>query len=210
MEEKAPRDKRLFIGFPVEVGSSLQASLKRTKIGAQQKGMEVYWIPPANFHVTLCFLGSTSPDKVPALEGLLRHVSSESPPIETSLRGMGGFPDERHMRVLYVGVRKSRALASLQDRLRSALVDAGFPQEDRDYHPHLTVARLRKARSATDLLSPYVRTSFGDIRIGSMILYESVLQGSHPVYNPVARFELTGEPPSEEEESFGAEPPAAE
>lgn len=158
--------------------------------------MEVHWIPEANYHVTLCFLGSTPAERVSDLEKLLRTVASESAPIETSLRGMGAFPDERHMRVLYIGVRKSRALAELQDRLRTTLESAGFPQEDRDYSPHLTVARLRKSRSGTDLLSPYVRTSFGDVSIPSIILYESVLQGSHPVYKPLGVFPLTA-PPSE-------------
>jgi hypothetical protein len=35
--------KRLFVGFPVEISDSLQAALKKTKIRAQQKQMEVNW-----------------------------------------------------------------------------------------------------------------------------------------------------------------------
>lgn len=190
-------NKRLFIGFPVEISSSLEAALKRVRMNAQQKHMEFNWVPEANFHVTLNFLGNTPTSRLDELEELMKNVAASSPPIKSSLRGMGGFPDERHMRVLWVGVRKSRALGALQERLREALLEKDFPQEDREYIPHLTVGRTRKVRSGTDLLSPYVRTAFGDFDIRSFTLFESLLCGGHPVYKPLANFELTGA--SEEE-----------
>ena len=187
--------KRLFVGFPVEISASLQAALKKTKIRAQQKQMEVNWIQNSNFHVTLFFLGETDIDRIPELQQILKTVALNTPPLKTTLRGMGGFPEERHMRVMYVGVRLSRALAEFQMQLQSALKDAGFRYEDRSYQPHLTVARLRKARSGTDLLSPYVRNTFGDITVGGFVLYESVSLGSYPVYQALRGFELCGEIP---------------
>ena len=156
--------------------------------------MEFNWAPEANLHVTLNFLGETDVARLAELCGVIQDVASSAAPFETSLKGFGGFPDERHMRVLWVGVRLSRALAELQSRMREELLGRDFPQEDRDYVPHLTIGRTRKARAGTDLISPYVRTSFGDIDVGDITLYESLMQGSHPVYKPVEKFVLTGAP----------------
>jgi 2'-5' RNA ligase len=156
--------------------------------------MEFNWTPVANLHVTLNFLGETEVSRLADLCDVVQEVASTATPFETSLRGFGGFPDERHIRALWVGVRNSRALVELQDRLREELVGRDFPQEDRTYLPHLTIARTRKARSGTDLISPYVRTSFGDIEVGGITLFESQMHGPHVVYKPVERFALTGVP----------------
>ncbi len=198
--------KRLFIGFPIVIESSLHAAIKRTKINAQQKGMEINWVPEANFHVTLNFLGDTEPNRLDDLRHVIESVSAQTPPLKTSLRGLGAFPDERHMRVLWVGVRKSRALAELQWNLDDALKAKAFPSEERDYVPHLTIARLRKARSGTDLLSPYVRSAFGDVAINTLHLYESVHHGAHPVYEIMNKFKLSGTAVEDAAAVDGSEP----
>ena len=185
-------DRRLFVGFPIVVDSSLAAALKRTKISAQKKEMEIDWVAGANYHITLCFLGPVDQSKFPLVEQILENIAASSPVISTSNRGLGAFPDDHHMRVLWAGVRKSRSLNALQTRLQDALVEAGFRRDERDFVPHLTLGRLRKARSGRDLLSPYVRTSFGDVDIKEIVLFESLLHGSRPRYEPLRRFELGG------------------
>jgi RNA 2',3'-cyclic 3'-phosphodiesterase len=184
--------KRLFLGFPVELSASLNHAFKRVRINADKKGMEFFWTPKENLHVTLNFLGEIDVELVSTIETIIDSATGELAPVETSLRGMGAFPDEHHMRVLWVGVRKSRTLGGLQRELAEKLRAAGFPQEEREYLPHLTLGRLRKARTAVDLISPFVRTSFDDLEIATIVLYESLLAGSHPVYKKLRTFELRG------------------
>ncbi len=186
------RTRRLFIAFSVEIGTELEAAIKRTRIGAQQRRMEVNWVPKENLHVTLNFLGATPPERIPDLERLIESVGQKHAAFSTSIRGFGAFPDTRHARVLWAGIRNSRALSELQWALREALVQSGFPQEDREFVPHLTLGRLRKARAVDDLLSPYVRTTFDDLRIESIALYESIQRGPHPVYEVIKTFPLSG------------------
>lgn len=196
-------ERRLFVGFPIVVDSSLAAALKRTRISADKKEMEIDWVPGANYHITLCFLGAVDETQRPLVERILENVAAASPAISTSIRGLGAFPDDHHMRVLWAGVRKSRALSALQSRLQEALVAAGFRRDERDFVPHLTLGRLRKSRSGKDLLSPYVRTSFGDVDIREIVLYESLLHGSRPRYEALRRFELGGVA-EETEDAVGA------
>jgi 2'-5' RNA ligase len=185
--------KRLFVGIPIVPTESLLAAIKRTKISADKKGMEFYWSPAGNFHLTLFFLGNTETGRLAELERLLAEIASVSAPIKTSLKGMGGFPDLHHLRVLYIGVRKSRSLAETQARVTEMLLAHEFGQpEDREYVPHLTIGRLRKSRSSVDLISPHIRTSFGDVEAGELVLFESVKHGAQPVYIPLGRYPLTG------------------
>lgn len=189
---EASTTKRLFTAIPISISSSLESALKRVRIGAQKREMEVNWVPPANFHVTLNFLGATDVALLEKLSDAVASVASRTAALETSLRGMGGFPDERHARVLWVGVRKSRRLGEVQESLRESMLAAGFPLEDREYVPHLTIGRMRKSRAIADLISPYVRTSFDEVAIDRIILYESVIHGSSPVYKPIKEFQLSG------------------
>ncbi|MES2855385.1 MAG: RNA 2',3'-cyclic phosphodiesterase, partial [Bdellovibrionota bacterium] len=126
------QNKRLFIGVPVIVGVSLEAALKKIRITAQKREMEFDWVPSSNFHVTLSFLGDTPVSKLPALETLLKEVAARNSPCETSIKGMGAFPDEHHMRVMWIGVRKSRSLALLNDDLRETLEKNGFPPDPKE------------------------------------------------------------------------------
>ncbi|HVK61643.1 MAG TPA: RNA 2',3'-cyclic phosphodiesterase [Bdellovibrionales bacterium] len=183
-------EKRLFIGVPVIVGRSLESALKKTRITAQKREMEFEWTPSANFHITLSFIGATPEDRLPLLEELLTAIAARNPVAETSIRGMGAFPDEHHMRVLWVGVRKSRALSALNEDLRTTLVANGFPQDEKEFIPHLTIGRLRKSRSGKDLLSPYVRTQFGDLEFNEITLYESRMYSGRPHYEALGRFKL--------------------
>lgn len=190
MKTNTPAAHRLFTAFNPALESSLESAIKRTKIGAQQREMEVYWVPRENYHVTLNFLGDTPTDKISELESLISDVSAGYTKFSTSLRGMGAFPDSHHARALWVGVRNSRTLSELQWSLKERLIKAGFIQEDREYLPHLTIGRLRKARSVNDLLSPYIRTSFNEAEVESIALYESFQHGPYSTYKILKTFML--------------------
>lgn len=182
--------KRLFVGFPVTPPDSLVEAVRRLRIGADKREMEFDWSPAANYHVTLNFLGQT--EKLSEIAHTVSKIALGAAPFETSLKGFGGFPDEHHMRVLWCGVRLSRELAQLQSDLTEALSSLGFAPEERDYVPHLTIARTRKNRSGKDLISPFVRHSFGDLVVPSIALYESVMHGARPHYEMIESFALDG------------------
>jgi 2'-5' RNA ligase len=187
MENASPANLRLFTGLEIEIHPSLAQAVKKTRIGADRREMEINWVPAANYHVTLNFIGATSRERLPLLTALLDETAADHAPFTTELRGMGGFPDDRHMRTLWVGVRKTRALQELQDDLRTRLIERGFEQEDRPYSPHLTIGKTRKARNGSDLISPFVRTRFGEITVNSLVLFESLQHGPNVSYHVLAR-----------------------
>ena len=101
------------------------------------------WLPAENLHLTLRFLGELDDHLFEDVCHGLSQVGGEAFALE--LAGVGHFGDRRQARVLWAGVRPSEALARLRGRVERALQNCGLPREERRFHPHVTLARLRGA-----------------------------------------------------------------
>lgn len=163
----------------------------RTRIGGLQGGIDgANWVPPENLHITLRFIGEVPEDRgediVAALDGV------RWPDFPVTLDGTGHFGTGDRARAIWVGVRKSGALAGLHEKIEAALVRVGFPPEGRKFTPHVTVARLKHAKanrvvrwleaSGAFVAPPFAAREF--------TLYESRLGRHGPVYTPLAAFPL--------------------
>jgi len=123
---------RLFIAvnFDDEVKARLlqcQESLRQVSAGGN-------FTRPENLHLTLVFLGETSPGRVREIHRTMGTASVG--PFSLQFEGMGKFGD-----TWWGGIRQSAALTGLYDHLTQGLKSAGFPVESRPFKPHLTLAR---------------------------------------------------------------------
>lgn len=115
---------------------------------------DLHWTPPAEWHLTLVFLGEVPDDLLPVLTGVLDGAVGGHAPFDLTAQGWGVFPGPHRDRscVLWAGVGgDTGALARLAADLRAAASAVGLPVEDRAYVPHLTVARSRPPRDLGDL-----------------------------------------------------------
>jgi 2'-5' RNA ligase len=96
---------------------------------------------PDQWHVTLEFLGEVASDRQAALHGAAGRVRAE--PFTVS------FDEFHHWHKPQVVCLAASVipgpLAGLVAGLRAALADEGFKPEDRDFRPHVTLARKVKA-----------------------------------------------------------------
>jgi len=72
-------------------------------------------------------------------------------------------------------------------------VALGFPRDEREFRPHLTMARLKwinDKEKLKDLLETYKNEDFQEVKINEVIYYESILKPSGPVYKPIEKFIL--------------------
>ena len=108
--------------------------------------------PPDKWHITIRFLGSTSAlqrDRV--LEFLDEHLMVE--PFTLSFGSLGAFPKPSKATVLWLGTdRGTQYLATMGEIAEVAAQAAGFEPEDRPFHPHLTLSRIRPPMNVTDLI----------------------------------------------------------
>lgn len=186
--------KRLFIGLSFEesLKRQIQDVVKKLKVNADKKDLQVKWTPEENIHLTIKFLGETDVDGIEALKSKLHKLAKSLSPIQLKIRGMGGFPEETQARILWLGVQNKSTLRGLQSIVENTMIDMGFEAADQNFIPHITIGRLRNKKNIVDLISPFVRNEFGKAKITKIRLFESQLQGSFPVYFVVDEFELQG------------------
>lgn len=101
------------------------------------------WVPEDHLHLTLRFIGPTSPDRVRELVAVLRDLVHA--PFSTPCSGVGTFPElsSRHrLNVLWARVEATNELLSLVRRVESCVQMVGFRAEQRPFHPHITLARI--------------------------------------------------------------------
>lgn len=191
---------RVFIG--IGLPPVVQNAVDHAVEAVRRMRPPVSWVPAANLHITLKFLGETSGERVRALEELLEAVAAGSAPFSLRAGAGGVFPGIRNPRVLWAGVRDPLELVGeLQQNMENALSGAGFPREDRRFHPHITVGRVRGVlppgwgERFVQLLSD---REFGVVPVESLRMFESRLAPGGAIYNVVRDFPLTGSPRTRE------------
>ncbi len=137
---------RLFVALllPPAVTDELAAVQQRL----QRSGAHpVKWVTPAAIHLTLQFLGEVADSRVSALLAALEpvHPAASAPPIHAGLGAVGAFPHRRRPQTVWVGVEGDlAALKWLHQAVVTALMPLGFLPEERPFHPHLTLGRVRR------------------------------------------------------------------
>jgi 2'-5' RNA ligase len=141
---------------------------------------------PEGIHLTLRFLGDTSPAQVEALRPLLAAAAAACPPAEAHVAGLGTFPERGSPRVLWLGLDVPPAVLELQRACERAARAAGFEREDRPFKAHLTLGRWRERAPRPDL----PRADLGTTTLDNLVLFESDLRPGGAVYTPLAPFPL--------------------
>jgi len=158
----------------------------------------VKWVDPAQVHLTLKFFADLAESTRQALEPVLASVAAAAAPPAFALQGLGCFSSGGRIRVLWCGVEpEDDGLGSLQRAVEDALEPLGVPREDRPFHPHLTIGRLREPRrepTLTKALDEMAAFEAGRERPGRLVLFRSTLTPTGPVYDVEAQWPLGGTP----------------
>lgn len=129
---------RLFSG--IEVPADIAQRLCTLRGGLEQ----ARWIDPENYHVTLRFIGDVDGVTAERFDDALSKIKSL--PFELTLEGLGVFGGKKP-RAVWAGVQSNTALDALFRANDLAAQNAGLAPESRNFHPHVTLARLRGAKS---------------------------------------------------------------
>lgn len=114
---------------------------------------DVSWERAGKFHCTLKFLGSVEPGSVESISTSLRASAGRFPPFSVRYAGFGSFPNRHAPRILWLGIHNDDGiLPDLHRGLETALEVLGFLREERAFHPHLTLGRVRSPRKTLKLI----------------------------------------------------------
>jgi 2'-5' RNA ligase len=183
--------KRIFIALKVEAGDVLLRMLSSLKslLGNEK----IKWVDPGNIHLTLAFLGDTEDDRIKVAGIMLKNVCSGFGEFDFTLTGAGVFKNYNDPKVIWIGIEESEKLIKLNDIINTGLKDTGFKVEDRQFRPHLTIGRIRFIKNIDTLksaLDMYQNTLVQKVHVSEIILYESILKPTGPIYKLVGIFRL--------------------
>ena len=175
----------------------LGASEERSPHGPPQ----INWTRSEGFHLTLKFLGNVGEDRISEIVHAIRGVTETFLFFVVSVGDVGVFPDTRSPRVIWIGVKSvGDDLVRLQGGIEKVLGPLGFPPEDRPFHPHLTLGRIKSDDRRSGLrfdnaalaqwLVENQKRDCGRFAAKEVLLMRSDLQAGGAVYTPLARLEL--------------------
>lgn len=183
--------KRIFIAVKIDAGTGLLDMISDLKETLRDE--KIKWTETDNFHITIAFLGDTGEDKVKDVSKMLKVVSEGSGAFELIIKGAGVFKSFNDPRVLWTSVEPSEKLSGLYELVIPGLRSIGINQEERAFRPHLTLGRIKRINDIEkfkSLIMKYMNMVFQKQQVNEVILYESVLFHSGPVYSPLARYSL--------------------
>jgi 2'-5' RNA ligase len=100
-------------------------------------------VPVANWHITLRFLGDLTDVRIETLIARLDGTLAVDP-TRVWVDGIGAFPKPSKASVVFCSVDDPQGvLGALAGLCEEAAIDVGCEPEDRPFHPHLTLSRLR-------------------------------------------------------------------
>lgn len=172
---------RLFVGVPVapSVAQALAGAAETLARRARNAGLSLSWVPPANYHVTIAFLGAARPEAVSAVRARLVELAAAGRAFRFRAARLGAFPDRGRATVVWAGVEESTGeLARLAEVVAGGMAELGFARDPRPYHPHVTLARLREPADVSEVALPLSEQVFGESRCDTLTLFNSVaIQG---------------------------------
>lgn len=191
--QESPEKLRTFIAL--DLSAAARTSLERIQEHLRQRGLSLAYTHLQDAHLTLVFLGDTTPETVDRLKPRLDEVAGGAAPFELALGHGGFFGPPRAPRIAWVGVAESPALMTLQRSLAEQVRAVGLPVESRPFHPHLTVARI-KHRLPPDALtlikSSINNTSFAGVPVDRVLFMRSQPNGAGPKYSVIHTAHLKG------------------
>ncbi len=165
----------------------------RQEIGEAERDFDmkgVRLVEPSLIHVTLKFLGNIDEGKVDAIEAALKKVTVR--PFEARFKSLGGFPNPRNPRVIWVGAEGD--FVELNKQVEELLEKIGFPREGR-FQPHVTIGRVKfptpeQKQKLPGLFEKYKDFDAGSMAVDSIRLMKSTLSPKGPRYDVLKEIPL--------------------
>ena len=153
----------------------------------------VSWTAASSLHLTLKFLGDTPDSESALIADALSEVAQRFPPLELGLSRTGVFGGGKP-RVLWLGITAIPTLNALQKAVEGACAKLGFPPEGRDYHPHLTLGRVKEPEGTSEMVENLKNIKLPEIRFSAeeLVFFKSELFPSGAVHTPLNKFRFSG------------------
>ena len=154
---------------------------------------DINWVKNAQLHLTLKFLGHTPESSI---DNVIDHVQKITPnmkPFDLQIFETGCFPVPTRPRTLWLGVKGTLdPLLTMVEAIETVLESLGFSRSDRDFSPHITLARIKYPQKHTPNVDPFLKSSYDpiDFPVDRVQYFSSELLPTGAVYTILKTFPL--------------------
>jgi 2'-5' RNA ligase len=184
--------KRIFLASEILPGKKFDKVFSMLRDLTENE--RIKWVEYNNIHITLAFIGDTNTDRIKAIVRMLKDKCEGSGEFDFNLRGLGVFKNLKDPRVIWAGIEHSDKLDKLHNLIRTGLAECSLPVEERAFKPHLTLGRIRELKNPGTLqefIENFRDTEIQKVHVSEIILFESVLLPSGPLYKPLNKISLS-------------------
>jgi 2'-5' RNA ligase len=186
---------RLFVA--IDVGPAIADAAGRLIVELRRRAeryaprARVTWVAPERLHITVRFIGHADETGTHAIRAALEE-GLDVRPFELGVEGIGAFPARGAPRVFWAGLTHGRDGLHEVERAVSARLGSLVCHDERGYHPHLTLARVKDASGLVSaaLFEGLADAVLGTAHIQAITLYASRLSSKGPEYVPLQRTAL--------------------
>ncbi len=184
--------KNALRGFlAVDISTEVRAQLRQLQRELRPIFPVINWVRPESVHLTLKFLGYLEESLVHRLYSSLQGVGKDFRPFTLGLKGLGVFPHAKRPRILWVGCEGNlHVLHDLVLHLEILLESLGFPPDNKPFHAHFTLARIKHEQESVGRILQESGTldrnpNLGTIWVDRFSLFQSVLGPAGAQYTPL-------------------------
>ena len=197
--DSSAASRRLFFALPIseESRQTLTDLSARMQKAAHFMPINISWVQPVNYHITLHFLGTVPEPAARKLIAELPGAVADVPHFDLDLRHIGYFPNQRRPSVLWAGVHNPPpALSQVHANIAGLIQREGLELQHDNFHAHITLARF-KGLKGTGMFVKQAQTyqfvHLGKSPTREVHLMESQFRPEGPAYSIISRGPLAGE-----------------
>jgi 2'-5' RNA ligase len=179
---------RAFIA--VNLDPAIRARIGEAEEDFKIKGVRL--VDPELIHVTMKFLGNVEEGRIDEIAGALKKVKVA--PFTADIRGIGGFPNDRSPRVIWIGAEPGEKFEDMNRQVEDVLADIGFEREGR-FKSHVTIGRVKfpdpeQKQRLPGLFEKYRAFEAGSMTVDRIHVMKSTLSPKGPKYEALREIRL--------------------
>jgi 2'-5' RNA ligase len=153
-------------------------------LSGQDKGIR--WVKPEGIHITLKFLGNTDDVLSEKIIRILENIAGEFSCFQLEVSETGTFPSVNNPKVLWLGIGNGKnSLIQMSTLLENELEPLGFARENRPFHPHITIGRVKDRKTGTRIIKGFLSFDFSPVKftVKSTVWKKSQLTPQGAIYS---------------------------
>ena len=176
----------------IDLDDDLKPKINKIIKEFKQTDAKIKYVELTNLHLTLKFFGDIDTEGLEILEKTIANVLVDFKPFDIKIRGCGAFPNNNHIKVIWIGIDEDSIIKDLHDKLDKEFTRLGF-DKDKRFSTHLTIGRMKAGKNKNRVkatIEEFSDVEIGEMKVDKISLKKSTLTPQGPIYEDLTIFEL--------------------